>query len=143
MDFEDCEFLAEDAPLTILPNFSGEALSLFTGFVGPFEAGVPLDVPLWLGVYLKRRHKCKIIAPEWMTVDNLNRMVAAETDAPTLTNVPEYYFETAKIILNKASDDITDADQLMTLVMDLKDRRESKMRTSIQKFIGQVRYKVE
>lgn len=29
----------------------------------------------------------------------------------------------------------------MTLVMDLRDRRESKMRTSIQKFVGQVSLK--
>jgi|EndMetStandDraft_8_1072994.scaffolds.fasta_scaffold896358_1 GINS complex subunit 2 len=74
-----------------------------------------------------------------MSVDNLTRMVAAEASVLTLTKVPEYYVETGKIILNKASDDISDADQLMTLIMDLKDRREAKMRTSIQKFIGQVR----
>jgi hypothetical protein len=45
----------------VLPNFSSDPLPLFTGFVGPFEAGIPIQVPLWLGVYLKRRHKCKII----------------------------------------------------------------------------------
>jgi hypothetical protein len=76
-----------------------------------------------------------------MTVDNLTRMNAAEGAVLTLTKVPEHFVEIAKIILNKASDDIADADQLMTLIMDLKDRRESKMRTSIQKFIGQVRLK--
>jgi GINS complex subunit 2 len=72
-----------------------------------------------------------------MTLDNLTRLVAAEASLPTLTKVPEFYLETSKVILNKASDDIADSDQLMTLIMDLKDRREAKMRTSIQKFIGQ------
>ncbi|KAI6183043.1 DNA replication complex GINS protein PSF2 [Aphelenchoides bicaudatus] len=137
MDFEDCEFLAEDAPLTILPNFASEPLSLFGGYVGPFEAGIPTDVPLWLGLYLKRRHKCTIAAPEWMNIENLTRMVAAEAAIQTLTRVPEHYVEISKIILNKASDDIADADQLMTLIMDLRDKREAKLRTSIQRFVGQ------
>lgn len=73
-----------------------------------------------------------------MTIDNLTRLVSAEATVLTLNKVPEHYLEISKIILNKASDDIADADQLMTLVMDLRDRRESKLRTSIQKFIGQV-----
>jgi hypothetical protein len=72
-----------------------------------------------------------------MTIDSLKRLVVAEGEVLTLAKVPEHYLEISRVVLNKASDDIADSDQLMTLVMDLKDKRESKMRTSIQKFIGQ------
>jgi hypothetical protein len=47
-----------------------------------------------------------------MTIDNLTRLVAAEAAILTLAKVPECYFEISKIILNKASDDISDADQV-------------------------------
>ncbi|KAI6239407.1 DNA replication complex GINS protein PSF2 [Aphelenchoides fujianensis] len=137
MDFEDCEFLAEDTELTILPNFNGEEIDLFCGPAGPFEAGLPVVVPLWFGMYLKRRHKCKIVAPDWLNHDALRRLLVAEGEIPTLSQVPEHYVEIAQVVLTKASDDIPDSDQLMTLVRDLRDKRASKMRTSIQKFVGQ------
>lgn len=47
-----------------------------------------------------------------MNIENLTRMVAAEAAIQTLTRVPEHYVEISKIILNKASDDIADADQV-------------------------------
>ena len=47
-----------------------------------------------------------------MTIDNLKSLVAAESLTQTLTKVPEFYLEIAKVILNKASDDIPDADQV-------------------------------
>ncbi|KAI6177976.1 DNA replication complex GINS protein PSF2 [Aphelenchoides besseyi] len=137
MDFEDCDFLAEDEPVTIIPNFTGDPIELFVGSFGPFKAGFPLTVPLWFGMYLKRRHKCKIVNPDWLNMDDLKRMIVHEDDIPTLSKVPKHYFEIAHMVLTKACDDIFEADQLMTLVTDLKDKRESKMRTSIQKFTSQ------
>ena len=35
-------------------------MKLITGNYGPFRASKPLEVPLWLAVYLKKRQNCKI-----------------------------------------------------------------------------------
>lgn len=43
----------------------------FKGDFGPFNPGMPVDVPVWLAVTLKQRNKCKIHAPAWLDVGML------------------------------------------------------------------------
>lgn len=50
----------EDA-LQVKPNFNEETLHLVCGDVGPFEAGMPVALPLWLALDLRRRRKCEIL----------------------------------------------------------------------------------
>lgn len=38
------------------------------GDFGPFRPQIATQVPLWLAVALKKRGKCTIRAPEWMSV---------------------------------------------------------------------------
>lgn len=101
MDAAEVEFLAEKELVTIIPNFSldkiyligvrragrgcgrgvmddrppllstwGSALSL-QGDLGPFNPGLPVEVPLWLAINLKQRQKCRLLPPEWMDVGEL------------------------------------------------------------------------
>ena len=41
------------------------------GDFGPLEPSLPIDVPLWLAVYLKKLRKCQIQQPDWMSVGSL------------------------------------------------------------------------
>jgi GINS complex subunit 2 len=107
MNAEQCEFLAEQQPIDILPNFNEPILHLIGGDFGPFEAGiVARGVPVWLAVYLKKCHKCKILAPSWLTIDELHAMVSAEKATDTFTPVPEHFCELAHILLHAAADDL-------------------------------------
>ena len=38
------------------------------GDLGPFNPGLPVQVPLWLAINLKQRQKCRLLPPEWMDV---------------------------------------------------------------------------
>ena len=38
------------------------------GDFGPFRPQIPVTVPLWLGIAMKKRSKCRIQPPEWMSV---------------------------------------------------------------------------
>ena len=49
------EFLCEDEIVEIIPNFRGDRLSLISGNFGPFKPAKPVNVPLWLAIYLKQR----------------------------------------------------------------------------------------
>lgn len=49
------------------PFHQGSTLSL-QGDLGPFNPGLPVDVPLWLAINLKQRQKCRLLPPEWMDV---------------------------------------------------------------------------
>uniref|UniRef100_A0A914BW64 DNA replication complex GINS protein PSF2 n=1 Tax=Acrobeloides nanus TaxID=290746 RepID=A0A914BW64_9BILA len=138
MNPEQCEFLAENE--LILPNFNERTLQLICGDVGPFEAGVPIVVPIWLAVYLKKRHKCTIIPPDWLTIDELNRQIANENEHSAFSNVPKCFLEIAHIVLTHAKEDVEDIDQLKTLIADLWDKRVAKMRNSEIEFLKQHKF---
>ena len=38
------------------------------GDLGPFNPGLPVQVPVWLALNLKQRQKCRILPPPWMDV---------------------------------------------------------------------------
>ena len=54
-------------PECSLPPYSGLRF-VFQGDLGPFNPGLPVEVPVWLAVSLKQRQKCRLVPPEWMDV---------------------------------------------------------------------------
>ena len=45
------------------------------GDYGPFQPNIPVQVPLWLALLLKKRNKCRVQAPEWMQPDKLKGLL--------------------------------------------------------------------
>lgn len=78
MDPSEVEFLAEKQLVSIIPNFNLDIIHLISGSVGPFRAGLPVKVPIWLAVYLKQKQKCRVINQEWMEVEGLNERKETE-----------------------------------------------------------------
>nr|XP_020023820.1 DNA replication complex GINS protein PSF2-like isoform X2 [Castor canadensis] len=126
MDAAEVEFLAEKELVTIIPNFSLDKIYLIGGELGPFNPGLPVDVPLWLAINLKQRQKCRLLPPEWMDVgedagpcpaagvpraepllllssqEKLEKMRDRERKEETFTPVPSpYYMELTKLLLNQ------------------------------------------
>lgn len=74
MDPEEIEFIGEKQPISIIPTFNNGVIHLISGDVGPFRASLPVKVPLWMAVNLKKQQKCKIQAPDWMEVEKLEEI---------------------------------------------------------------------
>ncbi|XP_029416876.1 DNA replication complex GINS protein PSF2 isoform X1 [Nannospalax galili] len=87
MDAAEVEFLAEKELVTIIPNFSLDKIYLIGGNLGPFNPGLPVDVPLWLAVNLKQRQKCRLLPPEWMDVG------ASAATSPTRPDPVEIHYQ--------------------------------------------------
>jgi len=49
---------------------------------------------------LKRQRRCNIISPEWLTVENLEKLVKDETDEEGFAHVPWRWLEVAEILLD-------------------------------------------
>nr|XP_046204395.1 DNA replication complex GINS protein PSF2 [Oncorhynchus gorbuscha] len=138
MDPSEVEFLAEKEVVKIIPNFSLDKIYLIGGDLGPFNPGLPVDVPVWLALNLKQRQKCRIVPPEWMDVEKLEEIRELERKEDTFTPVPSpFYMELTKLLLNHASDNIPKADEIRTLVKDIWDTRIAKLRLSADSFISQ------
>ncbi|EEB12977.1 DNA replication complex GINS protein PSF2, putative [Pediculus humanus corporis] len=135
MEPAEIEFLAEEKYITIIPRFHCRKTYFITGELGPFRAGIPLKVPLWLARDLKRRQKCHVLTPEWLDLENLSQLNADEVNSVKFIKLPsENYFIGAKIILGFGVD--VNFFSLMTAVKDLWDKRKSKLEDAAEMFLG-------
>jgi hypothetical protein len=41
------------------------------GDFGPFKINQIVEVPLWLAIELKKKNKCRVITPEWLSIEKL------------------------------------------------------------------------
>lgn len=81
MDPAEVEFLAEKQLVSIVPNFNFDRIYLISGEIGPFRAGLPVNVPIWMALNLKQRQKCRIIPPDWMNVEKLQEVKEEESQS--------------------------------------------------------------
>ncbi|XP_026470032.1 probable DNA replication complex GINS protein PSF2 [Ctenocephalides felis] len=136
MDPAEVEFLAEKETIEVIPNFSFDPVHLISGSIGPFKAGLPLNVPLWLAVTLRQQQKCRFVTPEWMDVTLLEEVREEEKQSRFFTKMPNpHYMVEAKLILNTAAEDIPRAEEIRTIIKDIWDIRMAKLRTSMDAFI--------
>ncbi|XP_031849738.1 DNA replication complex GINS protein PSF2-like protein [Nomia melanderi] len=136
MDPSEVEFLGEKELVSIVPNFTFDMIHLISGSVGPFRAGIPVKVPIWLAVNLKQQQKCRIIHQDWMDADILNEAKEEEKLSKLFTKMPSnHYIDEAQLLLSHGSEDIPDSDRIRTAIKDIWDIRMSKLRTSISAFL--------
>lgn len=94
---------------------------------------IPVEVPLWLAAYLKKRDKCSIRTPEWLEPENLESTLEEERrQTSQLSALPFHYIEISKELLSIASDDLPDANRIRNLVADIEDIRRAKVQRGLQ-----------
>ncbi|CAB3371046.1 DNA replication complex GINS protein PSF2 [Cloeon dipterum] len=131
MDTCEVEFLAERELISITPNFDLGVLHLISGDFGPFKAGLPAEVPLWLAINLRQRRKCRIMPPIWLNVKTLEEIKERETQEKLFTKMPsEHFMEVAQLLLTAASEDIPQAGEIKVVLKDIWDSRQAKTRAS-------------
>lgn len=125
------EFLAEDYMISIMSGVNHIKLNFISGTYGPFYASMPCKVPLWLAMTLRKRGKCTIIVPDWMSVQSLEKFISDEKNQATLGDLPFYYVEIANLILNNARDDVSQPDKTAALIQDLENIRMDRIRIGV------------
>mmetsp|Transcript_25999 Transcript_25999/g.30642 ORF Transcript_25999/g.30642 Transcript_25999/m.30642 type:complete len:245 (-) Transcript_25999:125-859(-) len=141
-------FLASDEPIIIVPSFNYKAPLAFLltqTSVGPFHAGVNTTVPLWLGVYLRKRNLCRLVAPIWMNEDTLKDVLAHERKEDDFSkDLPFRYMEIARTVLQSCGagrsqvhatggdvEEIPKAEQIRVLLEDIGTVRMDKIRRNV------------
>ncbi|KAK6145352.1 hypothetical protein DH2020_022172 [Rehmannia glutinosa] len=128
----ELEFLAEDEMIEIVPNLRMDPLNFISGDFGPFRPQIATQVPLWLAVALKKRGKCTIRAPEWMSVDKLAQVLESERDSEKFQPLPFHYVEISRLLFDYAREDIPDIYMVRSLIEDIKDVRFHKIGTGLE-----------
>lgn len=119
----ESEFFAEETLITISPNFSHDKLLFTSGSFGPFEAGDPCIVPLWLAITLRKRGKCTIVIPDWMSASSLEHNIINEKSQDKFEPLPFHYREISQLLLNYARDDAREPDRTAALLQDIDNVR--------------------
>ncbi|CAI9092397.1 OLC1v1027625C2 [Oldenlandia corymbosa var. corymbosa] len=128
----ELEFLAEDELIEIVPNMRMDPLNLICGDFGPFRPQIATQVPVWLAVALKKRGKCTIRPPEWMSVEKLTEVLEAERDTEKFQPLPFHYVEISRLLFDHAVGDIPDVYLVRSLIEDIKDVRFHKIGTGLE-----------
>jgi GINS complex subunit 2 len=113
------EFLAEQTLITIIPNVDQPKFAFISGTFGPLTGGFPAVVPLWLAITLRKRGKCTVQIPEWMTVAALEARVTTERTQGTLSDLPFHYMEIAQLLITHAKEDIVSPDRVAVVLQDI------------------------
>ena len=126
-------FLGGELPVTIVPKIKLERLTFVCGEITELKPAIPVEVPLWIAAYLKRRDKCRINVPPWLEVEALEATLAEERNASDVfARLPFRYIEQAKELLLIASDDLPQPQKIRTLLADIEDNRRTKVQRGLQ-----------
>ncbi|KAL1735898.1 hypothetical protein EV714DRAFT_199384 [Schizophyllum commune] len=128
----ELEFIASQQLIEIIPLIAMERTVFVSGTYGPLQPPRRAKVPIWLATNLKLKKKCRIIPPDWLTVDHLRECCEEETNNPKFSKLPFRFAEVAKVLLDVAPDDLEDADQLRLLLKNLREARQAKTRDGLQ-----------
>ncbi|KAI9635121.1 uncharacterized protein MKK02DRAFT_43801 [Dioszegia hungarica] len=130
---DELTFLAEEEVISIVPSFSMTKIRVLSGVYGPFVPPSSTSVPLWMALSLKRKRKCRIVAPEWLQVERLQALLKEEKENQDGFNkLPRRFIETGKVLLDVAPDDLHLPAQLRSLLKDLREVRQAKIRLGLQ-----------
>ncbi|WVR05846.1 DNA replication complex GINS protein PSF2 [Kwoniella sp. DSM 27419] len=130
---DELTFLAEEDVIDIVPLFSMTRVRLLSGIYGPFQPPSAAKVPLWLALSLKRKRKCRIVPPAWLSVEQVQAVLKDEREnLEGFMPLPRRFIEMSKVLLDVASDDISQPSQLRSLLKDLREVRQAKIRLGLQ-----------
>lgn len=92
-------------------------------------------VPLWLAIALRKRDKCTIKQPNWLTVKELSKKLQQEKNKKEegFEEFPFHYLEIGLQLLEVASQDFEDAEKIRVLLEDCMNIREHKFQSSLPK----------
>lgn len=124
----DLEFFSKENTITIVPNFTEPSVVLIVSTYGPFRAQKPIEVPLWLAIYLKNRSKCSITIPPYYCENYLNETLLNEkNNKNSFCDLPENFFEIFQVLFENSKDDFEDSIKSKSLIEDIKQIRISKL----------------
>ncbi|TEB35723.1 Psf2-domain-containing protein [Coprinellus micaceus] len=130
---QELEMIACQQLIEIVPLIAMEKTAFISGAYGPLRPPSKAKLPLWMAVNLKLKKKCHIIAPDWLNVEHLQDRLAQEVAKPdAFSDLPFRFSEISKVLLDVASDDLENPDQLRSLLKDLREARQAKSREGLK-----------
>ncbi|KAJ6262401.1 DNA replication complex GINS protein PSF2 [Drechslerella dactyloides] len=128
---QEVAFICESELITIVPRQRLDALNLISINTRPLVPPQRAEVPLWLAVFLRKQKRCNIVPPDWLTVDNLDRLVKEESVSAAFSQMPWRWMEVAEILLDACPDDLNGPADIALHIRTLRELRQAKIRAGL------------
>ncbi|KAK3171274.1 DNA replication protein psf2 [Lepraria neglecta] len=155
-------FLCEMEMVTVIPRQRLEGLNLLGGPTPPLHPPHRTPLPFWLALLLKRQRRANILPPPWLSPPSLSSILDLEKKTPSFSPppplpahtttsppflpsatadappdaLPYHWLELGEMLLEAASDDIPEPDNVRRLMRDLREVRMAKMRAGVNVLEG-------
>ncbi|EPY42271.1 GINS complex subunit 2 [Angomonas deanei] len=142
-EYHFSSFAAQEVPITVIPRFAMEKVESMNGAsYGPFSPNYPVEVPLWLALYVRQTDSCKVQLPSYLRKDYLQKVLERErSNERSFERLPFYFFEIAKCLLQSTSHASTSSaaeeGEVRRLVRDLQHIRQRKLQDSMAVLEGE------
>ncbi|CCM00663.1 uncharacterized protein FIBRA_02702 [Fibroporia radiculosa] len=127
----ELELIASEQLVEIVPLVAMERTAFISGAYGPLRPPTKCKVPIWMATNLKLKKKCHIVPPDWLNVEFLQERLNRETSVPEFSELPFRFAEIAKVLLDVASDDVSNPDKIRSLLQDIREARQAKSRDGL------------
>ena len=136
-DEHELEFFAEEEMIRIVPNFRHEEeLEMLRRTYPAMRPNFETEVPLWMGLSLRKAQRCTIVTPEWMKTEALEEILENERNEDDYQELPFHYYEIASMLFRGARDDIENIYQTRKLLEDIRSVRYHKVRKELSGLEG-------
>lgn len=122
------EYLESDKTVTIVPNFNFGNIHLINGTYGPFRAGIPTEVPMWLANTLHKQDSCHFINPHWLEDEVLDEIRNDEKINEQCIRLPDECFLTIALSTPALRDDNVERNNSRRILTEINDLRLAKLR---------------
>ncbi|BFZ61010.1 DNA replication protein psf2 [Saitoella coloradoensis] len=129
----EISFIAEQTTtIQIIPRARLSPLELISTTTPDLRPPQRAEVPLWLGLLLKKQRRASLVCPGWLSVERLEVLLEKEVvpESP-FSELPFRWLEIAQAILDVASDDLQQPDRIRRLIQDLREARQGKAREGL------------
>ncbi|KAH9386177.1 GINS complex subunit 2 [Nematocida major] len=124
--------IAQGEMVTIIPAVHMEKLEMAVGTFGPFSPMAPCMVPLYVALFLRHSLLCTIQAPEWLSVQYLQRAIEREEETTgEFGAISMHLFENAETCL-EACDVRENVSEVRILLKRLGEMRMKKLLKGVE-----------
>eukprot|EP00917_Polyrhabdina_sp_WS-2016_P024351 GHVP01052775.1.p1 GENE.GHVP01052775.1~~GHVP01052775.1.p1 ORF type:complete len:188 (+),score=37.15 GHVP01052775.1:638-1201(+) len=138
---DEIVFYSRREKICIEPYFDLNRIELIEGNYGPFIKNERIEITLWLAIELSKRNKCKIIIPNWLSINNLKIIINKEKHNDEFIHINFKYLEISNLIFkyyningniedkenNLKIDNNDNINEIIFLLKELKELRKEKI----------------
>lgn len=126
------EYFAEQTIVTIVSAIDHPVFRFLSGSIGPLEAGLPCEVPLWLAIRLRHGGLCTINVPDWLRPEFLEKLIETERESDIFGEIDFHYIEIFQLLGEYAREDIPQFDRVAALLQDVQNIRMDRAKFGIE-----------